>query len=64
MVMCSWRAVLGEGSELGNGPNPEYPPHIVVRTLLKPLEWRRGGGGMLINCQMNRGMPAVFISVH
>ncbi len=25
-VMRNWRAVLGKGSELGNGPNPEYPP--------------------------------------
>ncbi len=26
MIICCRRAVLGEGSEPGKGPNPEYPP--------------------------------------
>ncbi len=28
MVIHCWHAVLGKGSEHGNGPNPEYPPIV------------------------------------
>ncbi len=31
MIICCRRAVLGEGSELGKGPNPEYPQKAIER---------------------------------
>ncbi len=56
MVIRCWRAVLGKGSKLGNGPNPEYPPWCDENCS------DIGGGGMLLNHKLNGGKSAVFIS--
>ncbi len=60
MIIRCRRAVLGEGSELGKGPNPEYPP-VVMRNS-SDIGGGRGGGGMLLNRQLDGGETAVFMS--
>jgi len=47
--MRIWRAVRGEGSELGILPEPRVLPRILVRNQASVR--RRGGGGMLWNCR-------------
>ncbi len=55
--MRSWRAVLGMGSEVGNvwkcGKNSSGRTQV----------WKREGGGMLIDCQIDRGISAVLIAL-
>ncbi len=60
MVIRCRRAVLWEGSELGKGPNPEYPPRV-MRILV--IWWRRGGGGMLLNRQLDGGKTFDIVHV-
>ncbi len=54
--MCIWRAVRGEGSELGILARTQSTP-LQVRTVSAEKGWRRDAGKL----PLNRGKSAVYI---
>ncbi len=58
MVIRCRRAVLGEGSELRNGPSPEYPPGVMrILVILVEMGCWRDAAYLL-----DGGKSAVFMS--